>query len=67
MRSGGKSAPRRKTKVMDTVEATDRDAAMWHIPFARAEMGAGVDTESVGNPYDDDPRGRKRSRKVRRQ
>jgi hypothetical protein len=68
--SGGKGSPvRRKTKVMSTVEASDRDAAMWDMRFAKAEMDSGIDTESVGNPYDDDPLGRKRSksRKYRRQ
>jgi hypothetical protein len=66
--SGGKGSPvRRRKKVMDTVQASDRDAAMWDIRFARAEMDSGADTDSVGNPYDDDPAGRKRSRKALRQ
>lgn len=60
---GGKGSPvRRKTKVMSTVQASDRDAALWDMRFAKAEMGGPVDTESVGNPYDDDPMGRKRVR-----
>lgn len=58
---GGKGSPvRRKTKVMDTVQATDHDAALWDMRFAKAEMGGPVKTESVGNPYDDDPMGRRR-------
>ncbi len=68
--SGGKGSPvRRKTKVMSTVQASDRDAAMWDMRFAKAEMDGAIETESVGNPYDDDQAGRKRanSRKVRRQ
>ena len=68
--SGGKGSPvRRKTKVMSTVQASDRDAAMWDMRFAKAEMDGEVETDSVGNPYDDDPAGRKRSgsRKYRRQ
>ena len=68
--SGGKGSPvRRKTKVMSTVQASDRDAALWDMRFAKAEMDGEVETDSVGNPYDDDPTGRKRvgSRKYRRQ
>lgn len=68
--SGGKGSPvRRRTKVMSTVQASDRDAAMWDMRFAKAEMDGAIETESVGNPYDDDTAGRKRavSRKVRRQ
>ena len=68
--SGGKGSPvRRKTKVMSTVQASDRDAAMWDMRFAKAEMDSGMETDSVGNPYDDDPMGSKRpkSRKHRRQ
>jgi hypothetical protein len=58
---GGKGSPvRRKTKVMDTVQASDRDAAIWDMRFAKAEMDGPVETDSVGNPYDDDPSGRKR-------
>ncbi len=67
---GGKGSPvRRKTKVMSTVQASDRDAAMWDMRFAKAEMGGEMETDSVGNPYDDDPMGRKRmsSRKNRGQ
>ena len=70
MIAGGKGSPvRRKTKVMSTVQASDRDAAMWDMRFAKAEMDGEVETESAGNPYDDDPMGRKRqgSRKYRRQ
>ncbi len=61
--SGGKGSPvRRKTKVMSTVQASDRDAAIWDMRFAKAEMDSGMETDSVGNPYDDDPTGRKRPR-----
>ncbi len=60
--SGGKGSPvRRKTKVMSTVQASDRDAAIWDMRFAKAEMDGEVETDSVGNPYDDDAMGRKRS------
>jgi hypothetical protein len=60
--SGGKGSPvRRKTKVMSTVQASDRDAAMWDMRFSKAEMDGSVETNSVGNPYDDDPMGRKRA------
>jgi hypothetical protein len=60
---GGKGSPvRRKTKVMSTVQASDRDAALWDMRFAKAEMDGPDETESVGNPYDDDPMGRKRAR-----
>ncbi len=54
---------------MSTVQASDRDAAMWDMLFAKAEMDSGMETDSVGNPYDDDPMGRTRSksRKYRRQ
>jgi hypothetical protein len=56
--SGGKGSPiRRKTKVMSTVQASDRDAAMWDMRFAKAEMDGEVETDNVGNPYDDDPAG----------
>jgi hypothetical protein len=67
--SGGKGSPlRRRTQVMSTVQASDRDAALWDMRFAKAEMDGEIDTASVGNPYDDDPMGRKRSarRKARR-
>jgi hypothetical protein len=47
---------------MSTVQASDRDAALWDMRFAKAEMGEEIDTESVGSPYDDDPMGRKRAR-----
>jgi hypothetical protein len=61
--SGGKGSPvRRKTKVMSTVQASDRDAAMWDMRFAKAQMASGIETDSVGNPYDDDATGNKRSR-----
>jgi hypothetical protein len=46
---------------MSTVQASDRDAALWDMRFAKAEMDGEIDTASVGNPYDDDPLGRKRS------
>lgn len=60
---GGKGSPvRRKTKVMSTLQASDRDAAMWDMRFAKAQMDGPDETESVGNPYDDDPMGRKRAR-----
>jgi hypothetical protein len=60
---GGKGSPtRRKTKVMSTVQASDRDAALWDMRFAKAQMDGEVETDSVGNPYDDDPMGRKRAR-----
>jgi hypothetical protein len=54
---------------MSTVQASDQDAALWDMRFAKAEMDGEVETESVGNPYDDDPEGRKRltSTKNRRQ
>jgi len=68
--TGGKGSPvRRRTKVMSTVQASDRDAALWDMRFAKAEMDGEMETDSVGNPYDDDPMGRKRagSRKNRRQ
>ncbi len=54
---------------MSTIQASDRDAAMWDMRFAKAEMDSGVETDSVGNPYDDDADGgkRSRSRKARRQ
>lgn len=68
--AGGKGSPvRRKTKVMSTVQASDRDAALWDMRFAKAEMDGEMETDSVGNPYDDDPEGRRRltSRKYRRQ
>jgi hypothetical protein len=59
--SGGKGSPvRRKTRVMSTVQASDRDASMWDMLFSKAEMDRAVQTDSVGNPYDDDPMGRKR-------
>jgi hypothetical protein len=59
--SGGRGSPvRRKVKVMSTVQASDRDAAMWDMRFSRAEMDGAIRTDSVGNPYDDDPMGRKR-------
>jgi hypothetical protein len=66
---GGKGSPvRRKTKVMSTVQASDRDAAMWDMRFAKAQMDGEIDTDSVGNPYDDDQMGRKRApSKKRRQ
>jgi len=67
--SGGKGSPvRRRTRVMSTVQASDRDAAMWDMRFSRAEMDGEVETDSVGNPYGDDPAGRKRSdyKKARR-
>ena len=67
--SGGKGSPaRRRTQVMSTVQASDRDAALWDMRFAKAEMDGEIDTASVGNPYDDDPMGRKRGaqRKARR-
>ena len=69
VRTGGKGSPvRRRTQVMSTVQASDRDAALWDMRFAKAEMDGEVETASVGNPYDDDPMGRKRSavRKYRR-
>jgi hypothetical protein len=67
VREGGNGSPvRRKTKVMSTVQATDRDAAIWDIKFSRAEIGDEIDTDSVGNPYDDDPMGRKRAGQDRR-
>jgi hypothetical protein len=60
--TGGKGSPvRRKTQVMSTVQASDHDAALWDMRFAKAEMDGEIDTASVGNPYDDDPMGRKRS------
>ncbi len=60
---GGKGSPvRRKTKVMSTVQASDRDAALWDMRFAKAQMDGADETDSVGNPYDDDPMGRKRAR-----
>jgi hypothetical protein len=63
VRVGGKGSPvRRKTKVMSTVQASDRDAALWDMRFAKAEVDGEIDTASVGNPYDDDPMGRKRAR-----
>jgi len=63
VRVGGKGSPvRRKTKVMSTVQASDRDAALWDIRFAKAEVDGEIDTASVGNPCDDDPMGRKRAR-----
>jgi hypothetical protein len=63
VRAGGKGSPvRRKTKVMSTVQASDRDAALWDMRFAKAEMDGEIETASVGNPYDEDPMGRKRSR-----
>jgi hypothetical protein len=68
--SGGKGSPvRRKTKIMSTVQASDHDASMWDMRFAKAQMDGEMETDSVGNPYDDDPMGRKRSgsRKYRRQ
>jgi hypothetical protein len=68
--TGGKGSPvRRRTKVMSTVQASDHDAAIWDMRFAKAEMDGEVETDSVGNPYDDDPMGRKRSasRKYRRE
>jgi hypothetical protein len=59
---GGMGSPvRRKKKVMSTIQASDRDAALWDMRFAKAEMGDEIETESVGNPYDDDPIGRKRA------
>ena len=59
--SGGKGSPvRRRTQAMSTVQASDRDAALWDMRFAKAEMDGEIDTASVGNPYDDDPMGRKR-------
>jgi hypothetical protein len=67
--SGGKGSPvRRRTKVMSTIQASDRDAAMWDMRFAKAEMDGGIETDSVGNPYEDDPDVCKRagSRKARR-
>jgi hypothetical protein len=67
VREGGKGSPaRRKTKVMSTVQASDRDAAIWDIKFSRAEIGDEIDTDSVGNPYDDDPMGRKRAGQAQR-
>lgn len=60
---GGRGSPvRRKTKVMSTVQASDRDAALWDMRFAKAEMGGEIETESVGSLYDDDPTGCKPSR-----
>ncbi|MGO9057379.1 MAG: hypothetical protein ACLQU2_08340 [Candidatus Binataceae bacterium] len=60
---GGRGSPvRRKTKVMSTVQASDRDAALWDMRFAKAEMGGEIETQSVGSPYDDDPMGHKPSR-----
>ena len=61
--AGGRGSPvRRKTKVMSTVQASDRDAALWDMRFAKAEMGGEIETESVGSLYDDDPTGCKPSR-----
>jgi hypothetical protein len=60
---GGKGSPvRRKTKVMSTVQASDRDAALWDMRFAKAQTDGPDETDSVGNPYDDDLMGRKRAR-----
>jgi hypothetical protein len=58
---GGMGSPvRRKKKVMSTIQASDRDAALWDMRYAKAEMGDEVETHEVGNPYDDDVMGRKR-------
>ncbi len=51
----------RKSKVMSTVQASDQDAAIWDIPFAKAEMDEPTQTESVGNLYGDDEMGMRRS------
>ncbi|HLH76118.1 MAG TPA: hypothetical protein VKV28_04850 [Candidatus Binataceae bacterium] len=46
----------------DTEQATDRESGAWDIPYARARFEPGVETESVGNPYADDPMGERRER-----
>jgi|GEM_PF-5346307 hypothetical protein len=45
-----------------TKQVTDRESGAWDIPYARARFEAGIETESVGNPYDDDPMGERRER-----
>lgn len=56
---------RRHEVAGDTKQATDRESGAWDIPYARARFEPGMDTESVGNPYDDDPMGERRERERR--
>lgn len=51
----------RRRAAEGTKQATDQEAAAWDIPYSRAEFNGGIETDSVGNPYDEDPMGEDRT------